>query len=153
MSEWLARLKNEMASDSQATKPTKPLSSGQKQGFVGFVACVNDDIQKKYAANDPDRWCWPNSPAMNTAEIANFQERIAQFTQKGLSYDSAEQVADKLVFRDREWDDRRMCLECEHMKGYWRCGNKQLLNFVSLDLSLDLVMKLQRCTGFLVTRT
>lgn len=68
------------------------------------------------AANDPrfdsDRWCWPHSSAMNTAEIANFNARLHHFSSRG-AYD-AEALADCLVARDRNADSRRMCFECSH---------------------------------------
>lgn len=38
MGGWLARLKNEKAPDTHATKPTKPPQGDEKAGFVGFVA-------------------------------------------------------------------------------------------------------------------
>ena len=47
-------------------------------------------------ATDPDRWCWPHSPAMNTTEVDTFTARLARFTDKGVSYDEAERLADAL---------------------------------------------------------
>jgi len=78
---------------------------------------------------NPDTDCWPNSTAMNGAELDTFTARLARFTTKGLSAPDAESLADKLVIRDRDTDDRVLCLECRHMAGYgrasWRCGNWQ----------------------------
>ena len=67
---------------------------------------------------DPDRWAWPHSEAMNGREIDTFTARLARFTDKGLMLDDAEKLADKLVTRDRESDDRRLCLECVHLAGH-----------------------------------
>ena len=82
------------------------------------------------AANDPapdaDRWCWPNSTAMTGAEIDTFTARVSRFTEKGLILDDAEALADRLVIRDRESDDRRLCLECTCIVGHagsWSCRN------------------------------
>ena len=111
------------------------------------------------AANDPapdaDRWCWPHSTAMTGAEIGIFMMRLEQFTGKGLTLDDGEALADKLVKRDRESDDRRVCFECLHLAGRaagsWRCGNWQRSGIVrqSKDAQLpgELVSKLQRCDG------
>jgi hypothetical protein len=73
-------------------------------------------------APDPDRWCWPHSDAMNGAELEQFAKRAQQFTRRGITAEAADTMADRLVIRDREQDDRRTCLECTtHRPG--RCGN------------------------------
>ena len=101
-------------------------------------------------ATDPDRWCWPSSPAMNTREIDQFLLRQSRFTDRGLSLDDAERLADKLVQRDREGDDRRLCLECAHLQGTgrWRCGNWKQADVATEGLARDLVFILQRCPGY-----
>src|SRR5574343_1131693 len=139
MGGWLARLKTEKASDTLATKPTKPPQGDEMPGFVGFVAYPSAPFQKigtgdsvvvqpeASAANDgshlyispatdPDRWCWPHSTAMNSGEIDTYTMRLTRFTDKGMSLEDAERLADKLVIRDREGDDQRLCLECTHMQ-------------------------------------
>ena len=154
---WLARLKNiEIAPETEATETTKRVS-------VVFVAPTPAPFQKNgadsAAANDPapdaDRWCWPHSTAMTGAEIGIFMMRLEQFTGKGLTLDDGEALADKLVKRDRESDDRRVCFECLHLAGRaagsWRCGNWHRSGIVrqSKDAQLpgELVSKLQRCDG------
>lgn len=105
---------------------------------------------------DPDRWCWPQSSAMNGAEIDTFLERLQKFTAKGLTRNQGEILADKLVMRDREQDDRRVCLECKHFAahgaGSWHCGNWQASGVAirsrDAQLSADQVGQLQRCGGF-----
>jgi hypothetical protein len=167
MGVWLARLKNEKTPSEYATKPTKPPQGESAAGFVGFVAYPATTFQKIGAgdsvavkleavneappsaialANDPDRWCWPNSMAWNSKEIDIFMSRLARFIDKGLSYDEAQQLASKLVIRDREGDDRRLCLECAHLKGLG-CRNWQQAQ-VGEHLPSDLVALLQRCGGY-----
>ena len=126
---WLERLKK--ISTPSELEPTEPTESC----FVGFVAPDMTHSPKtggdSPAANDPtpdpDRWCWPHSSAMNGAEIDTFMARAARFTDKGLGLDDADELADKLVIRDRELDDRRLCLECIHVAGQscaaWNCKN------------------------------
>lgn len=155
---WLARLKKiETPPRPDPTEPTKP-------GFVGFVGTSTGLIQKTggdaLAANDPapdpDRWAWPHSAAMTGAEIDTFAARLARFTDKGLSLEDAEALADKLVTRDRESDDRRLCQECFHLSGQsgktWDCRNWQragvALRAKDAQLSAALVHQLQRCDGF-----
>ena len=123
---WLARLKKiDTAPEPDPTKPTEP-------GFVGSVAPDIAPMTKmdgdSPAANDPtpepDRWCWPHTPAWNSGEIDTFLARLARFADKGLGLDDAEALAEKLVARDRDLDDRRYCPECTH---HWqgRCAKKQ----------------------------
>lgn len=109
------------------------------------------------AAIDPDRWCWPDSDAMNGTEIDTFTARLVRFTTKGVNPTDGEALTDKLVTRDRELDDRRLCLECTHLGGYgvtsWRCGNWQAAKVAhrarDVQLPADLVRTLQRCDGFI----
>ena len=99
---------------------------------------------------EADRSCWPHSSAMNSVEIGTFMARLARFTDKGMDYDQAEALADKLVQRDREGDDRRHCLECRHLQGAgrWRCGNWHRAGVARDGLARDLVLMLQRCDGY-----
>lgn len=140
---------------------------GGDPGFVGFVASPAAPFQKiegegrpskagaeavndAAPAADPDRWCWPHSPAMNSREIDTFTARLARFTDKGLTLEDGERLADKLVIRDREGDDRRLCLECAHLHGAgcWRCGNARAADVPAQGVARDLVLMLQRCGGF-----
>ena len=114
---WLARLKKKNDAEPGPTKPTKP-------GFVGFVAPCPERIQRfegaaPLAANDtapdPDRDCWPQSSAMNTAELDRMVGRVELFAARGLNLIDATALAEKLVARDRDGDDRRLCLECSSL--------------------------------------
>lgn len=105
---------------------------------------------------NPDRWCYPNSTAMTGSEIDIFTARLSRFSTKGVIQNDAELMADKLVQRDRDSDDRRLCLECTHLGGYgptsWRCGNWQAAGIAirasDSQLPRGLVQRLQRCDGF-----
>jgi hypothetical protein len=114
----------------------------------------SDIIDALTASIDFDRWCWPHSTAMNTREMDTFLARMARFADVGMSYMAAERLADQLVIRDRDSDDRRLCLECRHLsgRGAWRCGNWQMagvaLKARDAGLPADLVHQLQRCAGF-----
>lgn len=169
---WLSRLKKiSTHAETDATKATKPMPGGLEGGFVGFVAPMLAPVQKfegdPAAANDPaptpdtlaivdpGRWYRPNSTAMTGTKIDLFAARLARFTDKGVIHADAESMADRLVQRDRESDDRRLCLECTHLTGYgvtsWRCGNWQRAGVAirarDSQLPRDLVCQLQRCDG------
>jgi len=113
-------------------------------------------IPNSVAIDDPDSWCWPHSSAMTGGEIDTFAARIARFTVKGVILADAESMADRLVQRDRQNDDRGLCLECTHLVGYgrasWRCGNWQAAGIAiqahDIQLPGDFAQQLQRCAGF-----
>lgn len=103
------------------------------------------------ATADPDQHCWPHTEAMNTAEIDTFTERLHLFTRHGLDYTEAETLADGLVTRDRDQDDRRLCLECRHLRrgaGLWGCNQWKRAGLAAAGVPADLVKLLQRCEGF-----
>ncbi|NQW93786.1 MAG: hypothetical protein HQ446_07095 [Polaromonas sp.] len=129
---------------------------------VASVATVSVAMAQKQAANDAaavtqdlDRWAWPHSQAMTGREIDTFTVRLHQFTGRGLVEPDAERLADKLVKRDRVADDRRLCLECDHLAGraeVWGCRNWQRAGIASMarqaQLSAALVNQHKRCEGF-----
>ena len=129
---------------------------------VASVATVSVATAQKQAANDPaasvldpDRWCWPHSSAMTGREIDTFTARLHHFARRGLTEPDAQRLADKLVTRDRDADDRRLCLECAHLAGHasvWGCRNWQRAAIASkardAQLPAALVSQPQRCDGF-----
>lgn len=162
---WLARLKTEKSRATYASKPGQPSQGGGQHGFLGSLAYLPAPFQKyehseseeptSYAANDaamsdPDRCCWPHSPAMNSAELETCAARLVRFTDKGESLDDAERLVDRLLIRDREGDNRRLCLECAHLHGAgrWRCGNWRQAEIGGSAMQEELVLTLQRCNGF-----
>lgn len=143
-----------------ATPATVATIQPQALPTVATIATFAVATAQYPAANDPqpdtDRWCWPHSTAMNTMEIDTFTVRLARFTDKGLDLVAGELLADKLVIRDRDKDDRAVCLECIHLGGYgatsWRCANWQAAGIAirarDAPLAVALVCQLQRCEGF-----
>jgi hypothetical protein len=94
--------------------------------------------------HDPDRWAWPHSTAMTGREIDTFTARLHHFTRRGLLEPDAETLADKLVTRDRDADERRLCLECANLARNGLCkavttGGKPIESISTI---------LQRCDSF-----
>ena len=126
--------------------PSASLTDVHRQAIRDHRAELLSLLARPPAA-DPDRWCWPHSDAMNGAELEQFAKRAQQFTRRGISTEAADAMADRLVIRDREQDDRRTCLECA---SYWpgRCGNHRRAGLQAPDVGRDLATLLQRCPGF-----
>lgn len=89
---------------------------------------------------------WPPADA---AELERMAQRTEQALKAGLTPHEAEALADALHQRDREGDDRRLCLECRHLRADdegWRCASARGLRG---PLARDLVVRLRhRCPGF-----
>ena len=102
------------------------------------------------AASDADRWSWPHGSEMKAAEIEVFSQREHQFNQRGLAQHVAQMLADQLVNRDREGDDRRLCLECGNLSrvGAWRCSQWQRAGLGAREVPAVLTQQLQRCQAF-----
>ena len=135
--------------------------SAMSEGLSSVMAVPPTLVLEKHDAStpltqDPDRWCWPHSPAMNGSEIETFEVRMRQFTQKGLACKDAEVLADELMFHDRGPDKRHVCLECQHLIGHgagaWCCANWQVAGITirlrDAQLHADLALQLQNCLGF-----
>ena len=75
-------------------------------------------------------------PAWTDAEIVTFEKRVARST--WLGYTDAKGRAERLLHRDRDSDDRRLCVECSHAGPGWRCGRREAF----------LLDQLQRCPMF-----
>ena len=70
-------------------------------------------------------------------EIGAFQRRQARIVWLGYTVPS-EYLAEMLVHRDRDGDERRLCIECSHAGPRWRCAKNAGF----------LLEQLQRCKQF-----
>ena len=57
---------------------------------------------------------------LNAAELRRVMYRASLFASRGIATDEADQVAFDLCERDRQRDDRRMCVECSN----WQTGRR-----------------------------
>ena len=78
--------------------PTEAVSAKPEQ-LSSVLAVPSPAVLEKHDSSnvvteDPDRWCWPNSSAMNSAEIDTFAARLHKFTDKGLARPHGEVLAD-----------------------------------------------------------
>lgn len=134
-----------------ATATTATDRSLVPSGVATVAVAKPQDRAANDSMPDPDRWCWPHSSAMNGEEIDTYTRRLHQFTRCGLAEPEAESLADKLVTRDREFDDRRLCLECLNLKtggGRLDCSQWRGAGLGAPGLPVDLGRQLQRCDSF-----
>jgi len=93
---------------------------------------------------------WDNPP-MTSGEVETFTVRMLLFMHRGLAAYPAELLACKLTRRDREADDRRMCTECDGLRGHapeWRCARPRAAELGGAGLPAELVIQPQRCPAF-----
>ena len=83
------------------------------------------------------------------AEISAFTTRVLKFVARGIGPTDADDLAERLTLRDREQDDRRMCLECVYLKANGRCAAAHAGRLPGVDLRFEPVQtQLWRCEGF-----
>ena len=93
-----------------------------------------------FAARPQAPKSWDHAPASD-AELHTMSERQSRFERLGLGWLEAGRAADVLLLRDGGLDDRRLCLECDHLRGRpgaWRCPAP----------GAPMVATLQRCPAF-----
>lgn len=81
--------------------------------------------------------------------------RLALFDERGLSVTDAGRLADKLLVRDREGDNRGACAECKRLvgngPGRWRCSDQspfQLNDLAGANVGAAYVhLNLHRCNS------
>lgn len=89
--------------------------------------------------------------AWTDGDIARFLDRRARLLRWGWPESEAEDLADRLVRRDRELDERVSCTDCQHYRP-GRCGNHRRAGLHAPDVGRDLAGTLQRCPGFETAR-
>ena len=84
----------------------------------------------------------------DNAKFEVFMAREARFMRLGRVAD-AEHLAERLTLRDREQDDRRLCLECAALANNRRCELAALGRLPDADRRLEPESTIpQRCPGF-----
>ena len=112
------------------------------------------DVKAKLLTNTAARQAYDvQAPEFELArELIAARMRAVLFTQRmNLFFGrvDAKELAQRLMTRDREQDDRRLCLECRHFKPHrLECNNFEWAGFTQPKLGSNWVSQLQRCLGF-----
>jgi hypothetical protein len=160
---WLARLKK------IESTPDSTLQKLQKEVSVVFVGTQPGSLQNSEDESTSLSDAFPDpvhdaavpdsvlatptyGTAMTAQELDVLVARMTLFTDRGLSMDDAEATSERLTYRDREQDDRRLCLECQHLSrgpDDRRCSQWQKIGQISGPaIPGELVTLLQRCPIF-----
>ena len=145
------RIPAKRAADSQTfARVRKPANTAQSQQPCGF----------SQLSQDSQGWAGTNAYAAagnwTDADAARYLDRRARLMRWGWTEHEAEALAARLVQRDHEQDDRRLCVECAHLVGAGasrRCGNWRAAGAAvqasDAAIGQDFALLLQRCPGFL----
>lgn len=143
---YLARLKSLKAPDDHATKPTKPLQTGDGVGFVGFVAYPQGGLEKsrgvldKAASNEAHYETFAVEPPPAPAPAANESVNTG-----GVNSNPQDWHALDRAYQAHHWT----CTTCISAgKGYGlRCGVGMALWAVYDEVDLPHPIRAQRATG------
>ena len=118
-----------LALQAEASAPLPPLESGNPR-------------------MTPDQGDECHAGGWDDEEVAAFSAREARFARLGRAED-ADYLAERLTLRDRQHDDRRLCLECAYRADNGRCLAAARGRLPGADRRLEPVPTiLQRCPGF-----
>lgn len=112
--------------------------------FIGKMPTAAADRPHRLTNDEADR-C--HAPCWDDAEIAAFTARAERFAMLGRA--DADDLAERLTLRDRDGDDRRLCLECTWLGDTGRCLAAATGRIPGADRRLEPVQTvLQRCGAF-----
>lgn len=112
--------------------------------FIGQMPTAAADRRHRLTSDEADR-C--HAPCWDDAEIATFTARTERFALLGRA--DADDLAERLTLRDRDGDDRRLCLECTWLSDTGRCLAAATGRIPGSDRRLVPVQTiLQRCGAF-----
>jgi hypothetical protein len=82
-------------------------------------------------------------------EMARFEARARHFQRRGIAVIDAEDLAERLTLRDKQFDELRMCLECSHLTDRGRCMAAISGRIKTVGRYYEPVqMQLKRCNEF-----
>ncbi|MDP1647418.1 MAG: hypothetical protein Q8M01_04355 [Rubrivivax sp.] len=93
-----------------------------------------------------------HSPCWDDAEISTFVSRHARLLALGFTDGDADDLAERLTLRDRDCDDRRVCVECAHYAPQ-RCGAHRAAGLQSAEVGRDLATRMQHCQAWATRET
>jgi hypothetical protein len=130
-----------LAANSELGGEVSSVSSAPLGGLCGAPPAPGNPYLTVEQANECHACGWTDD------EIATFSMREVRFRQ--LHRTDAEHLAERLTLRDRQADDRRMCVECRELEISGRCAAARRGEIPGADRRLEPVPNLLiRCEAF-----
>ena len=104
---------------SPEAEPYSVVSVATLPGLSGIseAPVIADEPQWLEPADIPAADEDPVHTGMTNREMEAFEWRVDRLTRRGFALKDAEALAVQFKDRDRDGDDRRMCIECDHLPG------------------------------------
>jgi hypothetical protein len=90
----------------------------------------------------------PMTTAPEVRVVARIEKRIGLFCRRGFDQAAAGELAELLVLRDADMDDRRMCIECSHLQRDGGCFAARQGWINAAPYLTPVQTMLQRCERF-----
>ena len=153
MGKWAERL-----AEKTATPPLSSTDKTAKRGVLSVLSVAPEVGTRDFRAEPEPATARPyklsrtdadrcHFGGWNDAEIETFTARTLLFLRRGINATDVDDLAERLTLRDRDIDERRLCLECSHYTP-GRCGNHRGAGLNVPEIGRDLPVALQRCSGF-----
>ena len=110
-------------------RPSSRLTDGLREAIRAEKPALVELLAESPFDLTPSAW--------TDADISAFLDRRARLLRWGWPEPEAEKLAERLVSRDRERDDRVICIDCSHFRR-GRCGNHKAAGLDAADLGRDL---------------
>ena len=120
--------------------PQGEQSCGSSQNSQDSQGCP-DAMQCGAPADDLSAVAWSDG------DVSRFLDRRARLLRWGWGEADAERLADRLVRRDREGDERVSCTDCLHYRA-GRCSEYGRAGLRAPEVGRNLAGMLQRCPAF-----
>jgi hypothetical protein len=139
MSKWIERLKSAEPPYPCTAKSAKSPPDRLAPPLLSVLSVPREGIAANEAVHLPG----------DEAEAERLTGYRHVALRAGFSLEKAEEIAAGLVGRDRDRDDRRMCLECRDLSAGGRCLAAGRAEIAGVDRRLEPVRTiLQRCEAF-----
>ena len=116
-------------------------------GHVGPPAAAKPARRSGYPYMTPEQGDECHQGGWDDAEIESFMARSTRLNARGRA--DAEHLAERLTLRDRQADDRHMCLECRELDAGGRCAAARRGALTGTDRRFEPTQNIpMRCPAF-----
>jgi hypothetical protein len=135
--------------------PGVPVDDSGTSSAIAAAAANDADVPTAATARSsgnpymtPEQGDRCHAGGWDDVEIATFMTRAKRFSAIGRA--DAEHLAERLALRDRQTDDRRLCMECGELEFTGRCAAARRGDLAGADRRLEPVTTiLMRCPAFI----
>ena len=130
-----------MSPDCPQVTDAEKLNAGAVSPASAIVPVTTAQGSREQYAHARETW--------RTPDAHKFAARVQRFTDRGLTSEAADALAERMAIRDADLDDRRLCLECTYLGAQGRCIAAATGRIPGASRKLEPVQTiLHRCEAF-----